>query len=98
LFKGINGYYVFDTGSRLFYGAIHKGLISQGGYALNINDLKVGTPYRVTKSKYQFEVGDTIYLYDANTLVLQADGSELHKCELAGGSTGFAVTGTVAGS
>ena len=64
---------------------------------MNINDLGIKTPYRVTKSKYQFEVEDRIYLQDKNVLVLQNGDEELHKATLVGGSIGFAMTGQSGG-
>lgn len=64
---------------------------------MNIDDLQVRTPYKVTASKYQFEVGDKVYLYDRNTLMLQEAEEELHRVELVGGLRGFAVTGMTGG-
>jgi len=63
---------------------------------LKINDLQVKKPYEISKSKYQFLIGDRIYLFDRNTLVIQGDG-EMHEIELVGGRKGFAVTGTDGG-
>ena len=64
---------------------------------MNINDLEIKKPYRIIKSKYQFAIGDKIYLYDNNMLVFQEKDEELHKVNLVGGSQGFVTTGKDSG-
>ena len=64
---------------------------------MNINNLQIMVPYEVIKSKYQFKIGDIIYLYDNNMLVLQGKNDELRKATLVGGNTGFVMTGDSSG-
>jgi len=64
---------------------------------MTINDLEIKIPYRVIKSKYQFKIGDRIYLQNKNMLVLQNGDEELRRATLVSGATGFVMTGRSGG-
>ena len=64
---------------------------------MNIHDLEIKIPYRVIKSKYQFKIGDRIYLQNKNMLVLQNGDEELRRATLVSGATGFVMTGRSGG-